>query len=231
MAIQLFRPSQVPDPREMHNDPYYSDDDNSDSDTSDDVVPLTADEFPEYFQERDGRLFHSHGGCPYPLPVDAEEQQVSRTLFDSCYASSVISPGIYQRQNGINQLLRRLFGDYSVGPVRELFQFAPGEQRRVLDLGTGTGQWYVMSRVLLPTSSPTLTQIYRVLDMAREFPHVKFYGVDIGAFSSPAHILSRPPTHRDRSQSPLRRATPRAMFSSRCTTSRSGSATTRAAST
>ncbi|KAI0369527.1 S-adenosyl-L-methionine-dependent methyltransferase [Pilatotrama ljubarskyi] len=122
------------------NDPYYhpSDDDDSSSDTSDDIVEVAPDEIPEYFQERGGRLFHSHGGCPYPLPVDAEEQR---------------------RQNGLNGLLRRLIGDFSVGPVRELLAFAPGERRRVVDLGTGTGQW--------------------VLDMAREFPHVRFYGVDI----------------------------------------------------
>ena len=31
-----------------------------------------------------------------------------------------------------------------MGPVRELLVDAPGEQRRVLDLGTGTGEWYVI---------------------------------------------------------------------------------------
>ncbi|PIL25697.1 hypothetical protein GSI_11447 [Ganoderma sinense ZZ0214-1] len=147
MAIEYprRRPPLHNDPLDMdghdaHSDPYQSDDDDDDSnsDTSDAVVEVSADEFPGYFQERGGRLFHSHGRSPYPLPVDAEE---------------------HQRQNGLNQLLRRLIGDSSVGPVRELLVDAPGEQRRVLDLGTGTGEW--------------------VLDMAREFPRVRFYGVDI----------------------------------------------------
>ncbi|EIW56376.1 S-adenosyl-L-methionine-dependent methyltransferase [Trametes versicolor FP-101664 SS1] len=122
------------------NDPSndLSDDDGTNSDTSDDVVEVAPNEIPGYFQERGGRLFHSHGGCPYPLPVDAEEQQ---------------------RLNGLSALVRRLIGDSSVGPVRDLLALAPGEQRRVVDLGTGTGQW--------------------VLDMAREFPHVRIYGVDI----------------------------------------------------
>ncbi|KAI0743042.1 S-adenosyl-L-methionine-dependent methyltransferase [Daedaleopsis nitida] len=120
------------------DDRYDSDDDRSVSDTSDDVVELSADEIPDYFQERGGRLFHSHGGCPYPLPVDGEEQH---------------------RQDGLNQLLRRLIGDSAVGPVRDILAHAPGDQRRVLDLGTGTGTW--------------------VLDMAHDFPNVKFYGVDI----------------------------------------------------
>ncbi|KAI0633114.1 S-adenosyl-L-methionine-dependent methyltransferase [Trametes polyzona] len=123
------------------NNPEYddrSDDDGTNSETSDDVVEVGPNEFPGYFQERGNRLFHSHGRSPYPLPVDTAEQQ---------------------RLNGLNALVRRLIGDHSVGPVRDLLALAPGEQRRVLDLGTGTGQW--------------------ILDMAREFPHVRFYGVDI----------------------------------------------------
>ncbi|KAI8996294.1 S-adenosyl-L-methionine-dependent methyltransferase [Trametes punicea] len=122
-------------------DPYYddgSDDGGTNSDTSEDVVEVAQEDIPGYFQERDGRLFHSHGSSPYPLPVDAEE---------------------HQRQNGLNGLLRSLIGYPAVGPVREVLAFALGEQKRVVDLGTGTGHW--------------------VLDMAREFPHVKFYGVDI----------------------------------------------------
>lgn len=60
----------------------------------------------------------------------------------------LISPGIYQRLNGLSGLVRRLIGDSSVGPVRDLLALAPGEQRRVVDLGTGTGQWCVVCFVL-----------------------------------------------------------------------------------
>ncbi|CDO76333.1 hypothetical protein BN946_scf184795.g4 [Trametes cinnabarina] len=153
MAIEYFRHAHHhTDRSDMDpNDPYHSDDDGTSSDTSEDVIEVPQDEIPDYFQERDGRLFHSHGSSPYPLPVDAEE---------------------HQRQNGLNTLLRRLIGDLFVGPVRELLAFAPGEQRRVVDLGTGTGQW--------------------VLDMAREFPHVRFHGVDI------VPIATRYPPHNVR---------------------------------
>ena len=70
------------DAHDAHSDHYHSDNDDDDdddtsSDTSDAVVELSADEIPGYFQERGGRLFHSHGRSPYPLPVDAEEHQVS----------------------------------------------------------------------------------------------------------------------------------------------------------
>lgn len=51
------------------------------SDSSSDVTELEQDEFPTYFVERNGRLFHSHGSSPYPLPVDAAEQQVSPLLY------------------------------------------------------------------------------------------------------------------------------------------------------
>ena len=71
------------DAHDAHSDHYHSDNDDDDdddtsSDTSDAVVELSADEIPGYFQERGGRLFHSHGRSPYPLPVDAEEHEVSR---------------------------------------------------------------------------------------------------------------------------------------------------------
>lgn len=61
-------------------EPYFDQlgDDGTSSDVSDDVVEVRSDEIPQYFEEREGRLFHSHGSSPYPLPVDADEQQVSR---------------------------------------------------------------------------------------------------------------------------------------------------------
>ncbi|KAH9851234.1 S-adenosyl-L-methionine-dependent methyltransferase [Lenzites betulinus] len=125
------------DPTDPNN---HTDDDDTSSESSDDVVEVAPGDFPGYFQERGGRLFHSHGHCPYPLPVDAEEQE---------------------RQNGLHGLLRRIVGDpwVTVGPMREQLAATPGELRRVVDLGTGTGQW--------------------VLDMAREFPQARFYGLDI----------------------------------------------------
>ena len=52
-------------------------DDDGGSDTSSDITELDDREIPHYFQERNGRLFHSHGGSPYPLPVDTPEQNVS----------------------------------------------------------------------------------------------------------------------------------------------------------
>jgi hypothetical protein len=42
-----------------------------------DLTEVARDDFPSYFEERDGRLFHSHGGSPYPLPVDTPEQNVT----------------------------------------------------------------------------------------------------------------------------------------------------------
>jgi hypothetical protein len=53
------------------------------SDTSSDITELDQAEFPSYFQERNGHLFHSHGSSPYPLPVDAPEQQVQFSLLQS----------------------------------------------------------------------------------------------------------------------------------------------------
>lgn len=44
------------------------------------LVEMTESEIPSYFCERDGRLFHSHGASPYPLPVDTPEHEV-RAIF------------------------------------------------------------------------------------------------------------------------------------------------------
>ena len=58
-----------------------SDDDDDGSDTSSILTELGADDFPGHFREHGGRLFHSHGNLPYPLPVDGNEQMVCRHFF------------------------------------------------------------------------------------------------------------------------------------------------------
>ncbi|EPT00044.1 hypothetical protein FOMPIDRAFT_1050128 [Fomitopsis schrenkii] len=115
-----------------------SSDEEIQSDTSAELIELQPDDFPRYFNERNGRLFHSHGRSPYPLPVDAEEQH---------------------RQNRQHALWYSLVGAHYDGPVQEVLRRVPGVQRQAVDLGTGTGKW--------------------VMDVAREFPHVRFSGIDI----------------------------------------------------
>ena len=46
-----------------------------------------------------------------------------------------------QRQTGLHELLRELLGEYAVGTNSDVLARTNGEQRRILDLGTGTGQW------------------------------------------------------------------------------------------
>lgn len=72
-----------------------------------------------------------------------------------------------------------LGGNYP-GPVRHVLrQRGLGQQVRALDLGTGTGVWCVTSCFEIP--QPLEQQMgIRVLDMARDFPHVRFDGLDIG---------------------------------------------------
>lgn len=41
------------------------------------LFELAAGDFPTYFSERGGRLFHAHASSLYPLPVDTPEQQVN----------------------------------------------------------------------------------------------------------------------------------------------------------
>ncbi|KAF8056042.1 S-adenosyl-L-methionine-dependent methyltransferase [Lyophyllum atratum] len=102
------------------------------------LFELAPNEFPHYFTEHDGRLFHSHRSSPYPLPADTPEQQ---------------------RLNVTHAALNRLIGANYVGPVPAVLAPVQERQKFVLDLCTGTGKW--------------------VMDMAREFPHVLFRGLDI----------------------------------------------------
>lgn len=57
------------DPPDAHHDEFSDD-------ASWDVQEVQDGEFQAYFREDEGRLFHSHGGLPYPLPVDTPEQEV-----------------------------------------------------------------------------------------------------------------------------------------------------------
>ncbi|KAF7369788.1 Secondary metabolism regulator laeA [Mycena venus] len=83
---------------------------------------LTSEDFPTYFSERDGRLFHSHGGSPYPLPVDTREQE---------------------RMNVQHRALFELMGGYYPDscPVPEVLAEDPDRQKYALDMCTGTGKW------------------------------------------------------------------------------------------
>ncbi|KAJ7092438.1 S-adenosyl-L-methionine-dependent methyltransferase [Mycena belliarum] len=101
---------------------------------------LQPDDFPTYFSERNGRLFHSHGGSPYPLPVDTPE---------------------LERMNVSHLALFELIGGHypSSCPVSDVLLEEPGRQKFALDLCTGTGKW--------------------AMDVAYDFPHVAFRGIDI----------------------------------------------------
>ncbi|KDQ56028.1 hypothetical protein JAAARDRAFT_180238 [Jaapia argillacea MUCL 33604] len=96
-------------------------DDDGDSDASSTLSTIADEDFPAFFMERDGRLFHSHGQrLPYPLPVDTPEQL---------------------RQRDEHQVLRCFFGENFLGPVPQVLAPLDGRKKRVVDLGTGTGVW------------------------------------------------------------------------------------------
>ncbi|KAK0217868.1 S-adenosyl-L-methionine-dependent methyltransferase [Armillaria fumosa] len=107
----------------------YSAEDNSSGLDDSDVEELRSDEFPNYFVESNGRLFHSSGTCPYPLPVDTPEQQ---------------------RLNVIHNALFCLIGTHYVGPVPDLLRSEPGRQKIVVDMCSGTGKWVMEMAELYP---------------------------------------------------------------------------------
>ncbi|KAJ7054666.1 hypothetical protein C8F01DRAFT_1162499 [Mycena amicta] len=87
-----------------------------------DMEELESHDFPTYFVERDGRLFHSHQTSPYPLPVDTPEQE---------------------RMNVQHRILFELLGTHYPPncPVPAVLAQDPARRRYVLDVCTGTGKW------------------------------------------------------------------------------------------
>lgn len=179
------------------------------SDTSSEVTQLDHADFPGYFRERHGRLFHSHGGSPYPLPVDAEEQEVRAPPATPAAAALTLTPAT-QRVNGQHALLFRLLGSNFRGPVRHAVRV----QKRVLDLCTGTGQWCVRAEFDRSSRPRRLLNLGRVLDMARDFPNVRFDGIDIGA-SLPRVRRAAGPSRRARA--PAQCPSPHASRPTTCT--------------
>lgn len=72
---QQTPPADFHEPADNTGDPHNEDGDDI-SVISSDLDELGPGDFSSYFREQDHRLFHSHGGLPYPLPVDGPEQQV-----------------------------------------------------------------------------------------------------------------------------------------------------------
>ncbi|CCM04092.1 uncharacterized protein FIBRA_06251 [Fibroporia radiculosa] len=105
-----------------------SSDDDARSNTSSELTELDPGDFPQYFRENLGRLFHSHGQSPYPLPVDAAEQH---------------------RLNRQHALLQSLIRGLFVGPVNQALSGINGRKNAV-DLCTGTGKWVMDMALMFP---------------------------------------------------------------------------------
>ena len=82
--------------------------------------------------------------------------------------------------NDQHDLTKELQGGNFVGPVGELLARRPLQRQiKVLDLCTGTGKWYVTPSIFILWANRRC-HLRRVVEMAEEFPHVKFNALDIG---------------------------------------------------
>ncbi|KAJ7607480.1 S-adenosyl-L-methionine-dependent methyltransferase [Roridomyces roridus] len=114
-------PIPVPPDNEDHNSDEESQYPNAEFIDSD-VEELQSADFPAYFAERDGRVFHSRGSSLYPMPVDTPEQE---------------------RMNVQHRALVELMGGHYPGgcPVADVLAEDPEQQKFVMDVCTGTGKW------------------------------------------------------------------------------------------
>ncbi|KAL9708781.1 hypothetical protein Ac2012v2_007935 [Leucoagaricus gongylophorus] len=123
----------------------------------DEVEELEADDFPSYFNEADGRLFHSSPTSPYPLPVDTPEQE---------------------RLKAFDGLIDQL-GDCCIDSVHSILAHNPNRQARVLDLCTGTGAWLMNIASKFPSVLFTGIDIVPIATRY-PLPNVNFELGDIG---------------------------------------------------
>ncbi|KAA1475929.1 hypothetical protein DENSPDRAFT_453856 [Dentipellis sp. KUC8613] len=131
-------------------------DDADASTTSSGLTEVRPYEFPEYFAKFNGRLFHSHGTSPYPLPVDGPE---------------------WNRLDAMHVLLHRLTGANYDGPVPAVLA---RERPKVVDLCNGTGKWVMEMAHEFPHAE------FRGLDLvpiATQYPapNVRFEIADVRA--------------------------------------------------
>lgn len=77
---------------EFEDDEEQSNEDYARIGSPDSIEELEANEFPSYFSERNARLFHSSPTAPYPLPVDAGEQEVRLFLCFYQFFGPIFSP-------------------------------------------------------------------------------------------------------------------------------------------
>jgi len=81
-----------------------------------------------------------------------------------------------------HDLLKVILDGNYVGPVRDHLTRRPLQRQiEVLDLCTGTGRWYVTPYIFILWPNRRC-HIRRVVEMAEEFPHVNFNGLDIGVW-------------------------------------------------
>ena len=112
------------------------------SDTSSEVTELDQEDFPGYFSERNGRLFHSHGTSPYPLPVDAAEQHVRDLRILEPQSDSRVPHRLE------NKRAARLIGEAPRWPL-------PGSGEACIEawracIGSLHGNGFLVSHALLP---------------------------------------------------------------------------------
>ncbi|KAL0564252.1 hypothetical protein V5O48_017802 [Marasmius crinis-equi] len=72
------------------------------------------------------------------------------------------------RETKLHQLLKRLLGGSSLGPIPEALSPDPNKKREVLDLCTGSGQW--------------------PMEMAQDFLHVSVLGLDLVPITPPIDL-------------------------------------------
>lgn len=97
-------------------------------------------DYASHFTTRGGRLYQSRTiTSPYPLPVDTPENEVGTP--GSSVTVKMLK--LFQRHQFQHRSLAYVVGENYTGPVTEILARQEAAGKVVIDLGCGTGEWYL----------------------------------------------------------------------------------------
>lgn len=140
------------------------------------VWSMTSSLRAEAYKQEFGRGLNNYSEI-YRLPADAEE--LDRLGASQHSRSRILLTSSLDLQHN---MFIEIMGKY-IPPLPEVMaDDVPGEQKAVLDLGCGSGRWFVPVALLL---SGSLTHYFRIMEAALDFPHCSAVAVDLVPMQSP----------------------------------------------
>jgi hypothetical protein len=125
------------------------------------------------YRQQYGRSLNNYSEV-YQLPADDEELDRLGIAFVELSFECFGLRGADKQ----HEVFKTILGEKYPPPMTEVMaDDTPGETKTVLDLGCGSGSWFVTS--ILRYLSKLFLQCSRIMEVARDFPHCQAVAVDL----------------------------------------------------